>query len=73
MSDRDAREKLLLLTAALFAVRLFRAPPEKVFVGATPENQAKLDAFDKMNRDAAAREAAADAEAIMVAVYAVKL
>lgn len=52
MPDAD-KEKLLLLTAGLFAVRLFRAP-----AGTRPDD----------NRDFEAHRAALDAKAIIKAV-----
>ena len=72
-AEADARDKLLLLTAALFAVRLFRAEQDVTPLGASPETRAKLQEWEQIDREDTARRAAADAAAIMAAVFVVKL
>jgi hypothetical protein len=67
------RNMLLLLTAALFAVRLFRAEQDVTPLGASPETQAKIQEWEQIDREDTARRAAADAAAIMAAVSVVKL
>lgn len=70
----DARDKLLLLTAALFAVRLFRQDPAiSASTNPSAATLAKLGEWEQLDREANAKAAAADAAAIMAAVSVVKL
>jgi hypothetical protein len=72
----DARDKLLLLTAALFAVRLFRYEDHSEISGtanAAPATIEKLEQWKQAARDRRASASAADAAAIMAAVSVVKL
>jgi hypothetical protein len=64
----DERDKLLLLTAALFAVRLFRAEPDMSISCFSPADQDKVLDGEAFEREEAARRAALDAAAILKAV-----
>jgi hypothetical protein len=74
-AEADARDKLLLLTAALFAVRLFRTDPAQLgaTASASVSTNEKLEQWAQADREANARAAAADAAAIMAAVSVVNL
>jgi len=67
MSDDETQERLLLLTAALFAVRLFRRD-EDSFVSLSPEQRASFETGEAMLRAEAAERSARDAAAILAAV-----
>jgi hypothetical protein len=60
MSDDEAQQRLLLLTAALFAVRLFRREDEA--------SSAFLPGGEDLVRAEAAERSARDAAAILAAV-----
>jgi hypothetical protein len=66
--DLSSQEQLALLTAALFAVRMFKAPVEDSFVGFPPEELASWLAGKAQERTEAADRSALDAAAILAAV-----
>lgn len=65
----DRQEKLLLLSAALFAVRLFRAEPQKYSLAQfSGDNQPAVLNSEAIEREEAAKRSALDAAAILIAV-----
>jgi hypothetical protein len=66
--DLTNREKLLVLTAALFAVRVFRAAPPVHYQMVNDATRLQLEEIERLEREADAKRAALDAAAIMAAV-----